>query len=119
MNCGAIGHPASYRGCPFAKTIQNGRLGRKNTINPKSGKVHFPELVKNPNIKISSGNTINSYSSAVKGGNADDSALTALLLSTITSQQEQIKSMSDQMGRLEATVQKLTQTLLSRNESYK
>lgn len=112
VNCGAIGHPASYRGCPFAKEFQVARKkqlqAKKNSPDQKS----FPKLGKNitthaPPKKLDrtfaqalSGNTANP---ATQGAGDSSAALIGVLLQTIETLNAQLRVLTEKVSKLEAS----------------
>lgn len=124
VNCGAVGHPASYRGCPFAKEMQS---ERKNVINKKKGgkpfiSGRFPDLPssKNKNAEIGNNDNTNkqgqnkgrpsvsfvgaSYAKVLSPDKSDSNTdeLISQLLKTIESQRKQIEEMNKRMARFES-----------------
>lgn len=123
-NCGVIGHPASYRGCPFAKEMQadrNNLLIKKKKGDTVINSEKFPPLPmkgkgKNKTIAKRTENFAGfhtgqmaqpqknvSYAEKVSGGNKEpDNEVIKQLLKTIESQRKQIEEMSKRMARFES-----------------
>lgn len=114
VNCGTIGHPASYRGCPFAKEIQAARkkqLKAKKSPPQNDGK-NFPNLGKDKLRPASKPKPLDkSFSQALSGNSSNNSASPGLtgnadlinaLLATIQSLNEQIKLLNEKVSRLES-----------------
>lgn len=121
VNCGVVGHPASYRGCPFAKEMQ---LERRNAVQLKHGgkpyvSGRFPALLSNKNIVMNDkfGNTANdktkqglnkerqhvSYAGALVGDKTNSQeVIIKQLLITIESQRKQIDEMNKRMAKFES-----------------
>lgn len=110
-NCGTIGHPANYRGCPFAKEMQAERINaikKKIKENPKiSG--NFPRLPtkgkgKNQETKVSTQQQGRSYAQTVinepKASPSQDD-VTKQFLKTIESQRVMIEKLNERLARFE------------------
>nr|XP_018906148.1 PREDICTED: nucleic-acid-binding protein from mobile element jockey-like isoform X1 [Bemisia tabaci] len=107
VNCGTIGHPASYRGCPFAKDFQIARKHLlKNKKNPENNEKNFPQLgIKT--IKASKPKPLDkSFAQAVTGNKNNESSsqadIISTLLKTIEALNVQIQLLNEKIGRLEA-----------------
>lgn len=108
VNCGATGHPASYRGCPFAKEFQ---LARKNQLKakespPQTGK-NFPKLNKKDTPTANKPKPLEkSFAQAVSDNRVSDSSnqtdIINTLLKTIESLNTQIQLLNEKISRLEA-----------------
>ena len=132
VNCGAWGHPASYRGCPFAKAMQQERSqalkkngpkksgpGDKKNGPKKSGPGgNFPPLPKKPALKYKSQAASNAtpvknaraalqpgvtFADAANGANQKDD-LISQLLATIESLRKQLDEMSKRQEKYEQLI---------------
>lgn len=125
VNCGGWGHPASYRGCPFAKTMQKERLqsikGRnqkklgpgdyfpalpdKNKSNKNNFKSHSSPSNRNI-IKpgVSFANAMTASSDTLQSGNKHQEELISQLLMTIESLRKQLEEMSKRQEKYEAAL---------------
>lgn len=123
-NCMTTGHPANYRGCPFAKEMQAERTSlikkKKENSPPVSGK--FPQLPvkgkgKNKKSQPSAGNqdktgthssNAASYASRLINGDTNSSSnsanneIIAQLLKTIESQRDMIEKLNERLARFES-----------------
>lgn len=124
-NCGGWGHPASYRGCPFAKAMQKERLqsikGRnqkksgpgdsfpslpdKNKPNKKNSNKSNPSLSDRNIIKpsVTFANAVAS-NDPLQSGNKYQEELISQLLMTIESLRKQIEEMSKRQEKYEAAL---------------
>lgn len=114
INCGTVGHPASYRGCPFAKDFQIARkkqLKAKNAKNSPPDPNTFPNLGKNKNKNA--GNSVppkklNKTFAQAAASNSnpttqDESAiLIKVLLQTIESLNSQLRILTEKVSKLES-----------------
>lgn len=109
-NCGVTGHPASYRGCPFAKAMQK---DREKSIKMRKGKIdgsNFPNFPDKPNKKKKGGKNPPSaikqgvsFADAVSGpkpSNQQEELISQLLM-TIESLRKQLEEMSKRQEKYE------------------
>ena len=111
VNCGAIGHPASYRGCPFAKDFQVARKkqlqAKKSPPDPKS----FPTLGKNKTVKFvppkklekSFAQALSDNISKPSAGGDNSAALISTLLQTIENLNTQLRILTEKVSKLETS----------------
>lgn len=124
INCGAIGHPASYRGCPFAKEFS---LARKQALKKRGKetplvKGSFPPLKsKNSTIAKPPKKLDKSFTEALTGEkpkksgkpiSSDNSDLINILVQTIAAQSEQLKVLTEKLTRLEAQLSATSSNLV-------
>lgn len=115
-NCGAIGHPASYRGCPFAKEFA---LARKQALKKGKSKENPPKKGSPPPLNDKNSTKakqpkklVKSFSEVLSGEQAqaqkpaktvsyENSDLINTLLQTIAAQSEQLRLLTERLIRLE------------------
>lgn len=115
VNCGKTGHPASYRGCDFAKLMQQERdkeLSEKKNKIFGNKKIPVKKNIFNEKTQVSPSiinqTTSGSYANAVKGNSNSSNDLIATLLATINAQQEQLKILTEKLSSFEKLAVKLT-----------
>lgn len=98
--CGNIGHPASYRGCPVAKELQNTRKKQLKMKKQNSTSAHTTKTV----IKNSQPKKLEKTFAQATQGNANPSEkLIETLLKTIESLNEQIISLNNKISKMETS----------------
>lgn len=107
-NCGCLGHPASYRGCPLAKEFQNDRKKQLKNKNQKNKPLQGNNNSKTHPAK-SPGNG-KSFAQAVKGNKDSETSESAevikALLKTIEKLNEQISLLNKRLNKLESSSRK-------------
>lgn len=104
-----MGHPANYRGCPFAKEFQVARKKQLKAKNSPPDPKSFPNLGKNKNVvsaptkKLDKSFAQVTASSVVNPATQDEStALIKVLLQTIESLNSQLRILTEKVSKLEA-----------------
>lgn len=101
VNCGGE-HPASYRGCPTAKKQQEWQSAQTKRQN--QNRIPKDAITKNPTTNINPVETGKSYSQIVKNVRKEEEnsvkGMLNLILQRLDQQDETIKALSDDMGRV-------------------